>query len=161
MSPDYQDPMYDIQRTIPKPTNNSIHTISNTSSSNSSLHEEKPHRQITQPKTINNNMKSSPKQPKSATSSPKMKSKTEQQRKGSLKLESKVNGVSKDEIDQDKLEIIKLASNQRRQKKMSVESMAAVTIQKMWRGYRSRNLNKDTLRILHAIQAARARQHIQ
>ncbi|CAH2055920.1 unnamed protein product, partial [Iphiclides podalirius] len=44
---------------------------------------------------------------------------------------------------------------------MSVESMAAVTIQKMWRGYRSRNLNKDTLRILHAIQAARARQHIQ
>lgn len=90
-----------------------------------------------------------------------MKSKAEQQRKGSLKLESKVNGVSKDEIDPDKLEIIKLASNQRRQKKMSVESMAAVTIQKMWRGYRSRNLNKDTLRILHAIQAARARQHIQ
>ncbi|KAI8441125.1 hypothetical protein MSG28_009377, partial [Choristoneura fumiferana] len=134
MSPDYQDPMYDIQRTIPKPTNNSIHTISNTSSSNSSIHEDKPHRQITQPKTINNNMKSSPKLPKSATSSPKMKSKAEQQRKGSLKLESKVNGVSKDEIDQDKLEIIKLASNQRRQKKMSVESMAAVTIQKMWRG---------------------------
>ncbi|KAG6456282.1 hypothetical protein O3G_MSEX009645 [Manduca sexta] len=77
--------------------------------------------------------------------------------------EKKLNGMKDgpDDIEQDKLEIIKLASNQRRQKKMSVESMAAVTIQKMWRGYRSRNLNKDTLRILQAIQAARARQHIQ
>ncbi|XP_063365966.1 centrosomal protein of 97 kDa-like [Cydia amplana] len=161
MSPDYQDPIYDIQRTIPKP--NPIN-VSNTSSpsSNSSLHEDRPHRQITQPKVINNSLKSSPKLPKSATSSPKMKAKMEQ-RKGSLKFEpkEKVNGVSRDEIDQEKMEIIKLASNQRRQKKMSAESMAAVTIQKMWRGYRSRNLNKDTLRILHAIQAARARQHIQ
>ncbi|XP_061716871.1 centrosomal protein of 97 kDa isoform X2 [Cydia pomonella] len=159
MSPDYQDPIYDIHRTITKPN-----PVSNTSSpsSNSSLHEDRPHRQITQPKVINNSFKSSPKLPKSATSSPKMKTKMEQ-RKGSLKFEpkEKVNGVSKDEIDQEKMEIIKLASNQRRQKKMSAESMAAVTIQKMWRGYRSRNLNKDTLRILHAIQAARARQHIQ
>ncbi|XP_047998340.1 LOW QUALITY PROTEIN: centrosomal protein of 97 kDa [Leguminivora glycinivorella] len=184
MSPDYQDPIYDIQRSIPKPnlpsntstpssnnsatTNNSVHEDkphrpnTSTTSSNNSVHEDRPHRQITQPKVINNSLKSSPKLPKSATSSPKMKAKMEQ-RKGSLKLENKeeVNGVAKDEIDQDKMEIIKLASNQRRQKKMSAESMAAVTIQKMWRGYRSRNLNKDTLRILHAIQAARARQHIQ
>ncbi|KAL0879239.1 hypothetical protein ABMA27_003020 [Loxostege sticticalis] len=169
MSPDYQDPIYDIQRSIPKPTNHSVNSISNTSSqsSNSSVHEEKPHRQIVQP---NKNIKGgSPKLPKSATSSPKLKTKIE--RKGSLSKgdikteEKKLNGMTKqestDQIDPDKLEIIKLASNQRRQKKMSVESMAAVTIQKMWRGYRSRNLNKDTLRILHAIQAARARQHIQ
>ncbi|KAJ0172780.1 hypothetical protein K1T71_011919 [Dendrolimus kikuchii] len=129
MSPDYQDPIYDIQRTIPKP-NNSVNSVSS-QSSNSSLQSTK-----------------------SATSSPKLRTKLDQ-RKGSLTRidvkDSKLNG----------LEIIKLASNQRRQKKMSVESMAAVTIQKMWRGYRSRNLNKDTLRILHAIQAARARQHIQ
>ncbi|CAH0746404.1 unnamed protein product [Diatraea saccharalis] len=167
MSPDYQDPIYDIQRTIPKPTNNSVNSISNTSSqsSNSSLHEEKPHRQIVQP---NKNIRGSPKLTKSATSSPKLKSKMERKcslPKSEVKEDKKINGITKeqstDEIDQDKLEIIKLASNQRRQKKMSVESMAAVTIQKMWRGYRSRNLNKDTLRILHAIQAARARQHIQ
>ncbi|XP_063831764.1 centrosomal protein of 97 kDa [Ostrinia nubilalis] len=168
MSPDYQDPIYDIQRSIPKPTNHSVNSISNTSSqsSNSSIQEEKPHRQIVQP---NKNIKGSPKLPKSATSSPKLKSKIE--RKGSLSKgdikteEKKLNGMTKqesgDQIDPDKLEIIKLASNQRRQKKMSAECMAAVTIQKMWRGYRSRNLNKDTLRILHAIQAARARQHIQ
>lgn len=159
MSPDYQDPIYDIQRSIPKPTNNSIHSVSNTSSqsSNSSIHEDKP-RQA-------KNMKGSPKLPKSATSSPKLKSRMEQ-RKGSLSKievkndEKKLNGIT---IDSENLgaDIMKLASNQRRQKKMSVESMAAVTIQKMWRGYRSRNLNKDTLRILHAIQAARARQHIQ
>ncbi|XP_013193462.2 centrosomal protein of 97 kDa [Amyelois transitella] len=171
MSPDYQDPIYDIQKTITKPGNNSVHSVSNTSSqsSNSSIQEEKPHRQITQPTNIHKNLKGSPKLTKSATSSPKMKSRLEQ-RKGSLSSvkneERKVNGVKNDDnttdnIDPDKLEIIKLASNQRRQKKMSVESMAAVTIQKMWRGYRSRNLNKDTLRILHAIQAARARQHIQ
>ncbi|XP_032522998.2 centrosomal protein of 97 kDa [Danaus plexippus] len=153
MSPDYQDPIYDIQKTIPKTTNNNL---SNTSSqsSNSSVTEEK--RQICK-------LKGSPKLPKSNTSSPKMKPKIE--RKGSLtKIEAdkKLNGVKdKEDIDQDKLEVIKLASNQRRQKKMSVENMAAVTIQKIWRGYRSRNLNKDTLRILHAIQAARARQHIQ
>lgn len=76
-----------------------------------------------------------------------------------------MNGIAINEenekINSEKHEINKLASNQRRQKKTSAESMAAITIQKMWRGYRSRNLNKDTLRILHAIQAARARQHIQ
>lgn len=156
MSPDYQDPIYDIQRTIPKPN-----TISNTSSqsSNSSIQEDRKLKSL----------KSSPKLPKSANSSPKLKSKME--RKGSLTKseikndEKKINGITNnkemDQIDHDKLEMIRLASNQRRQKKMSVEAMAAVTIQKMWRGYRSRNLNKDTLRILHAIQAARARQHIQ
>ncbi|XP_049878647.1 centrosomal protein of 97 kDa [Pectinophora gossypiella] len=161
MSPDYQDPIYDIQRSIPKP-NNSI----SSQSSNSSIQEERERpRQSSISKRIG-----SPKLTKSATSSPKLKSKMEQ-RKGSLSLtnakneERKVNGVvkneEKDQIDHDKLEIIKLASNQRRQRKMSAESSAAITIQKMWRGYRSRNLNKDTLRILHAIQAARARQHIQ
>lgn len=152
MSPDYQDPMYDIQKSIPKPINSSA-----SSQSSNSYHDEK------RPSNMNKNLKGSPKLTKSATSSPKLKSKIE--RKGSLsridvKAERKVNGVE-DQIDPDKLEVIKLASNQRRQKKMSVETMAAVTIQKMWRGYRSRNLNKDTLRILHAIQAARARQHIQ
>lgn len=159
MSPDYQDPIYDIQRTIPKPVNHSVNSISNTSSqsSNSSIHEDKP-RQA-------KNLRGSPKLPKSTTSSPKLKSKMDQ-RKGSLtKLEikndeKKMNGITNDNSEQIG-DIMKLASNQRRQKKMSVESMAAVTIQKMWRGYRSRNLNKDTLRILHAIQAARARQHIQ
>lgn len=159
MSPDYQDPIYDIQKTIPKCTN-STNSVSNSSqSSNSSVNEEKR-------QTISKNLKGSPKLTKSVTSSPKLKSKVE--RKGSLskiesKKERKLNGNSdkEDNIDPDKLEVIKLASNQRRQKKMSVETMAAVTIQKMWRGYRSRNLNKDTLRILHAIQAARARQHIQ
>lgn len=146
MSPDYQDPIYDIQRTIPKPTTNS-----SPSSNNSSVQDDRPR----------NKVKGSPKLTKSATSSPKLKSKLEQQRKGSLtKSDAKTNGV-RDDIEADKLEIIKLASNQRRQKKMSAECTAAVTIQKMWRGYRSRNLNKDTLRILHAIQAARARQHIQ
>ncbi|CAH0719267.1 unnamed protein product, partial [Brenthis ino] len=154
MSPDYQDPIYDIQKTIPKPTNSN--NSASSQSSNNSLNEEK--------RAINKNLKGSPKLPKSATSSPKLKAKNE--RKGSLsrielKDDKKVNGVTDDQIDPDKLEVIKLASNQRRQKKMSVETMAAVTIQKMWRGYRSRNLNKDTLRILHAIQAARARQHIQ
>ncbi|CAH2251694.1 jg2327 [Pararge aegeria aegeria] len=156
MSPDYQDPIFDIQKTIPK-TNSA--NVSNTSSqsSNSSVNEER--------KSVNKNIKGSPKLTKSATSSPKLKSKIE--RKGSLtkiEIDKKINGLTKDntdQIDPDKLEVIKLASNQRRQKKMSVETMAAVTIQKMWRGYRSRNLNKDTLRILHAIQAARARQHIQ
>ncbi|XP_064074585.1 centrosomal protein of 97 kDa isoform X1 [Vanessa tameamea] len=160
MSPDYQDPIYDIQKTIPKCTN-SANSVSNTSSqsSNSSINEERR-------PSINKNFKGSPKLTKSATSSPKLRSKIE--RKGSLskvevKNEKRMNGMSdrEDNIDPDKLEVIKLASNQRRQKKMSVETMAAVTIQKMWRGYRSRNLNKDTLRILHAIQAARARQHIQ
>ncbi|XP_050355484.1 centrosomal protein of 97 kDa [Nymphalis io] len=160
MSPDYQDPIYDIQKTIPKCTN-SANSVSNTSSqsSNSSINEERR-------QTIGKNFKGSPKLTKSATSSPKLRSKIE--RKGSLskvdvKNEKRMNGLSdrEDNIDPDKLEVIKLASNQRRQKKMSVETMAAVTIQKMWRGYRSRNLNKDTLRILHAIQAARARQHIQ
>ncbi|CAB3251138.1 unnamed protein product [Arctia plantaginis] len=162
MSPDYQDPIYDIQRSIPKPVNHSVNSISNTSSqsSNSSIHEDKP-RQHNQAK----NLKGSPKLPKSAMSSPKLKTKMDQ-RKGSLtKLEfknddKKLNGMTSDNTNQ-MSDIMKLASNQRRQKKMSVESMAAVTIQKMWRGYRSRNLNKDTLRILHAIQAARARQHIQ
>ncbi|XP_014369685.2 centrosomal protein of 97 kDa isoform X1 [Papilio machaon] len=157
MSPDYQDPIYDIQRTIPKPNAN----ISNTSSqsSNSSVQDDRKLK----------NLKSSPKLPKSVNSSPKLKSKIE--RKGSLTKceikndDKKINGITNnkevDQLDHDKLEMIRLASNQRRQKKMSVEAMAAVTIQKMWRGYRSRNLNKDTLRILHAIQAARARQHIQ
>ncbi|CAK1589257.1 unnamed protein product [Parnassius mnemosyne] len=165
MSPDYQDPIYDIQRTIPKPSNHTANSISNTSSqsSNSSVQDDRQ-------KQANKSLKGSPKLPKSANSSPKLKSKMEQ-RKGSLTKcevkneEKKLNGITNnteiDQIDPEKLEIIKLASNQRRQKKMSVESMAAITIQKMWRGYRSRNLNKDTLRILHAIQAARARQHIQ
>ncbi|KAF9422084.1 hypothetical protein HW555_002105 [Spodoptera exigua] len=159
MSPDYQDPIYDIQRSIPKPSNNSVHSVSNTSSqsSNSSIHEDKPRHA--------KNMKGSPKLPKSATSSPKLKTRMEQ-RKGSLSKievkneEKKLNGIT-NESEQVGADMMKLPSNQRRQKKMSVESMAAVTIQKMWRGYRSRNLNKDTLRILHAIQAARARQHIQ
>ncbi|XP_041969633.1 centrosomal protein of 97 kDa [Aricia agestis] len=154
MSPDYQDPIYDIQRSIPKP--NQPNSNASPQSSNNSVSDEKPKSQIAK------SIKGSPKLPKSATSSPKLRSKME--RKGSLsKLESeKVNGINKpDKIDLDKLENIKVASNQRRQKKMSVETMAAVTIQRMWRGYRSRNLNKDTLRILHAIQAARARQHIQ
>ncbi|KAH9635610.1 hypothetical protein HF086_012279 [Spodoptera exigua] len=158
MSPDYQDPIYDIQRSIPKPSNNSVHSVSNTSSqsSNSSIHEDKPRHA--------KNMKGSPKLPKSATSSPKLKTRMEQ-RKGSLSKievkneEKKLNGIT-NESEQVGADMMKLPSNQRRQKKMSVESMAAVTIQKMWRGYRSRNLNKDTLRILHAIQAARARQHI-
>lgn len=109
----------------------------------------------------------SPKLNKSATSSPKLRARTE--RKNSLSSvkneEKQMNGVAKTEEreknNSEKHELTKLASNQRRQKKMSVEATAAVTIQKMWRGYRSRNLNKDTLRILHAIQAARARQHIQ
>ncbi|XP_026724789.1 centrosomal protein of 97 kDa isoform X2 [Trichoplusia ni] len=159
MSPDYQDPIYDIQRSIPKPTNNSVHSISNTSSqsSNSSIHEDRP-RQA-------KNMKGSPKLPKSATSSPKLKTKMDQRKSSLSKIEvkneeKKINGITND-AENLGTDIMKLASNQRRQKKMSVESMAAVTIQKMWRGYRSRNLNKDTLRILHAIQAARARQHIQ
>ncbi|XP_028028264.1 centrosomal protein of 97 kDa [Bombyx mandarina] len=154
MSPDYQDPIYDIQKTIPKQHNSANSASSH--SSNSSAQEDRP--------KLTRNSRGSPKLTKSATSSPKLRSKVE--RKGSLtkldvKNSDKMNGVNSDVIEQDKLEIIKLASNQRRQKKMSVESMAAVTIQKMWRGYRSRNLNKDTLRILHAIQAARARQHIQ
>lgn len=85
-----------------------------------------------------------------------------EQRNGKAESKTeKVNGITQDKIDHDKLEVIKLASNQRRQKKLTVENTAATTIQRMWRGYRSRNLNKDTMRILHAIQAARARQHIQ
>lgn len=36
MSPDYQDPIYDIQRSIPKPGNSS------SPSSNGSTHEDKP-----------------------------------------------------------------------------------------------------------------------
>ncbi|CAK1542738.1 unnamed protein product [Leptosia nina] len=150
MSPDYQDPIYDIQKTLPKSS------VSNSSqSSNSSLQEEKRRRSL----------KGSPRLCKSATSSPKLRTKMEQRNgKAEPKTEKeKLNGITqeKDKIDPDKLEVIKLASNQRRQKKMSVENMAATTIQRMWRGYRSRNLNKDTMRILHAIQAARARQHIQ
>ncbi|XP_045778294.1 uncharacterized protein LOC123876174 isoform X1 [Maniola jurtina] len=152
MSPDYQDPIFDIQKTIPK-----TNSTASSQSSNGSVCEEK--------RTVNKSLKGSPKLTKSATSSPKLKSKIE--RKGSLskiEIDKKINGMTTeacDHMDADKLEVVKLASNQRRQKKMSVESMAAVTIQRMWRGYRSRNLNKDTLRILHAIQAARARQHIQ
>nr|XP_034836370.1 centrosomal protein of 97 kDa [Maniola hyperantus] len=148
MSPDYQDPMFDIQKT---------NSTTSSQSSNGSVCEEK--------RSVNKSLKGSPKLTKSATSSPKLKSKIE--RKGSLskiEIDRKINGVTTDSaehIDPDKLEVIKLATNQRRQKKLSVETMAAVTIQKMWRGYRSRNLNKDTLRILHAIQAARARQHVQ
>ncbi|KAI5635228.1 leucine-rich repeat domain-containing protein [Phthorimaea operculella] len=160
MSPDYQDPLYDIRASIPKPAAN--HSASS-QSSNSSVHEDRP-RQSSISRRIG-----SPKLPKSAASSPKLRSKMEQQRKGSLTSvkneEKKMNGVAKneekDQVDSEKLEIIKLASNQRRQKKLTTECMAAVTIQKMWRGYRSRNLNKDTLRILHAIQQARASQHIQ
>ncbi|KOB64293.1 putative phosphatasepp1 regulatory subunit [Operophtera brumata] len=91
MSPDYQDPMYDIQRSIPKCTN------SNSSpSSNGSLHEDKA-------KTTVKNLKGSPRLPKSASSSPKLKSKMEQ-RKGSLtnaKDDRPVNGM-KDQIESDK-----------------------------------------------------------
>ncbi|GBP77307.1 Centrosomal protein of 97 kDa [Eumeta japonica] len=187
MSPDYQDPMYDIQRNISKVTTSNSNASSQ--SSNSSLKDdnsEKPLRQIVQATVLNRNIKGSPKLTRSAMSSPKLKTKADQ-RKGSLtKLDAKIidqdrnkslnktNGVSKtndshdksgsddnEKIAPDRLESIKLASNQRRQKKLNTEVLAAVTIQKMWRGYRSRNLNKDTLRILHAIQAARARQHIQ
>lgn len=177
MSPDYQDPMYDMHKPIPK-TTQSLQQHNNsttTSSSNSSIQEER--RQIVQPNSISKNMKSSPKLPKSATSSPKLRAKLDQ-RKGSLtkldhskeemrSLNGKQNGVKHEdlnksdtsEVSSDK-EVIRAPINKRRQK-LSEECMAAVTIQKMWRGYRSRNLNKDTLRILHAIQAARARQHIQ
>lgn len=169
MSPDYQDSMYDIQRNI-KHIPNSASNHSSQSSNSSTVDEKRP--------SLNKNIRNSPKQIRSAMSSPKLKSKTE--RKGSLtridgklndtpkKLEG-MNGLTKtpnlssddsERIAPEKLETIKVASNQRRQRKMSAEAMAAVTIQKMWRGYRSRNLNKDTLRILHAIQAARTRQHI-
>ncbi|KAJ2945134.1 hypothetical protein O0L34_g9195 [Tuta absoluta] len=159
MSPDYQDPLYDIHTSIPKPAAN--HSASS-QSSNSSVHEDRA-RQSSISRRIG-----SPKLPKSAASSPKLRARLEQ-RKGSLTSarneDKKVNGLAKneekDQVDSEKLEIIKLASNQRRQKKLTTECMAAVTIQKMWRGYRSRNLNKDTLRILHAIQQARASQHIQ
>lgn len=174
MSPDYQDPVYDIQRSIQKVTpNNSYLSNSNTKETNDTNDKRT---------AINKNVRSSPKLTRSAMSSPKLRAKVE--RKGSLSnssdteskksnstINSKINGVAKhsdksmsddsENIAPEKLEVIKLASNQRRQKKQSAEAMAAVTIQKMWRGYRSRNLNKDTLRILHAIQAARARQHIE
>lgn len=169
MSPDYQDPMYDIQRNI-KHIPNSASNHSSQSSNSSTVDEKRP--------SLNKNIRNSPKQIRSAMSSPKLKSKTE--RKGSLtRIDGKLNDTPKkmegmngltktpnqssddsERIAPEKLETIKVASNQRRQRKMSAEAMAAVTIQKMWRGYRSRNLNKDTLRILHAIQAARTRQHI-
>ncbi|XP_048481533.1 centrosomal protein of 97 kDa [Plutella xylostella] len=148
MSPDYQDPIYDIQKPRVLPGG----MVSNTSSSNSSIVEEK--RQIVQPNSINKNHKSSPKLSKSATSSPKLRSKLEQ-RKNSLtpRENGKVNGVA-DRVEE------KEKGTQRRTVKAE-ETSAAITIQRMWRGYRSRSLNKDTLRILHAIQACRARQHIQ
>ncbi|CAG9129764.1 unnamed protein product [Plutella xylostella] len=147
MSPDYQDPIYDIQKPRVLPGG----MVSNTSSSNSSIVEEK--RQIVQPNSINKNHKSSPKLSKSATSSPKLRSKLEQ-RKNSLtpRENGKVNGVA-DRVEE------KEKGTQRRTAKAE-ETSAAITIQRMWRGYRSRSLNKDTLRILHAIQACRARQHI-
>lgn len=154
MSPDYQDPIYDIQKT----QKTSLSSLSSNSSKDSELNEKR---------AVNKSIRNSPKLVRSAMSSPKLKVKIE--RKGSLSSDSDskktpnkiTNGLSEKNFDQDKLEAVKMASNQRRQKKMSAETVAAVTIQKMWRGYRSRNLNKDTLRILHAIQAARARQHIQ
>ncbi|KAG7305158.1 hypothetical protein JYU34_010658, partial [Plutella xylostella] len=147
MSPDYQDPIYDIQKPRVLPGG----MVSNTSSSNSSIVEEK--RQIVQPNSINKNHKSSPKLSKSATSSPKLRSKLEQ-RKNSLtpRENGKVNGVAERVEEKEK-------GTQRRTAKAE-ETSAAITIQRMWRGYRSRSLNKDTLRILHAIQACRARQHI-
>ncbi|GLV35163.1 Centrosomal protein 97kDa [Carabus blaptoides fortunei] len=40
------------------------------------------------------------------------------------------------------------------------ENAAAVMIQKMWRGYQTRNLNKKTLQILKTIQAHRTEEHI-
>ncbi|XP_050672883.1 centrosomal protein of 97 kDa [Leptidea sinapis] len=119
MSPDYQDPIYDIQKTLTK-----------TASSEPKI------RSLRSPKC------------KSANSSPKLRSKIE--RNGKVDSAEKLNG-----------DLERLASNQRRQKRLNEETVAAITIQRMWRGYRSRNLNKDTIRILHAIQAARARQHIQ
>lgn len=41
------------------------------------------------------------------------------------------------------------------------ENAAAVLIQKMWRGYQTRNLNKKTLEILRTIQSQRTEEHIQ
>lgn len=41
------------------------------------------------------------------------------------------------------------------------ENAAAVLIQKMWRGYQTRNLNKKTLEILRTIQTHRTEEHIQ
>lgn len=176
MSPDYQDPMYDMQCNIPKVT-----TPMNSNHSNNSNTKDLP--EICK---VNKNLKGSPKLTRSAISSPKLKTKTE--RKGSLTkldtkssdsdsgkktMNNKMNGVTKQSNNEkcanddgyhivpEKLDVKKMASNQRMQKKMSVEFIAAVTIQKMWRGYRSRNLNKETLKILQAIQAARANQHIQ
>lgn len=83
MSPDYQDPIFDIQKTIPKNCANASNTSSQ--SSNSSVNEER--------KTVNKSLKGSPKLTKSATSSPKLKSKIE--RKGSLskiEMDKKING---------------------------------------------------------------------
>lgn len=83
MSPDYQDPIFDIQKTIPKNCANASNTSSQ--SSNSSVNDER--------KTVNKSLKGSPKLTKSATSSPKLKSKIE--RKGSLskiEMDKKING---------------------------------------------------------------------
>lgn len=38
---------------------------------------------------------------------------------------------------------------------------AAITIQKLWRGYRTRNLNQKAGSIMHSIQTMRARQYIE
>ncbi|XP_022124801.2 centrosomal protein of 97 kDa isoform X2 [Pieris rapae] len=144
MSPDYQDPIYDIRRPRSEVPESSASTAS-LQSSNGGAHEDRRSR------------KGSPRLCKSASSSPKSKTKMEQ-RVGRADAATEIaNGPT----TADKSEAIKLASNQRHQKKASVENSAATTIQRVWRGYRSRNLNRDTVRILHAIQAARARQHIQ
>ncbi|CAH2055919.1 unnamed protein product, partial [Iphiclides podalirius] len=94
MSPDYQDPIFDIQRSIPKPNNHATNNLSNASSqsSNSSVQDDRQ-------KQANKTFKGSPKLPKSANSSPKLRSKMEQQRKGSLTKseikndERRLNGV--------------------------------------------------------------------
>ncbi|CAF4952619.1 unnamed protein product [Pieris macdunnoughi] len=145
MSPDYQDPIYDIRRPRTELPESSASNASSQSSDGSARGDKSRSR------------KGSPRPCKSASSSPKLKTKMEQ-RVGRADAETEIaNGPT----PADKSEAIKLASNQRHQKKASVENSAATTIQRVWRGYRSRNLNRDTVRILHAIQAARARQHIQ
>ncbi|XP_045526332.1 centrosomal protein of 97 kDa isoform X2 [Pieris brassicae] len=145
MSPDYQDPIYDIRRPRTELPESSASNASS-QSSDGSAHEDKT-----------GSRKGSPRLCKSASSSPKLKTKTEQRVGGAEAVTKIANGPT----PADKSEAIKLASNQRHQKKASVENSAATTIQRVWRGYRSRNLNRDTVRILHAIQTARARQHIQ
>ncbi|XP_077298286.1 centrosomal protein 97kDa isoform X2 [Arctopsyche grandis] len=81
----------------------------------------------------------------------------------------------------EKLQCIRDAANQRRKKQSISDSgssenvastlnksskgksahCAAITIQKLWRGYRTRNLNQKAGSIMHSIQTMRARQYIE